>query len=214
MSKFQSYGTITSKFPSSATSSSLATSASTPATSSNWICIQYESTLEADKAFCQHGTLQFGGRGGNGTFYRGGDSDSTHPSVISVLRMDETLAHNLGLKGFLELGSTGVERLGWNKVHGIEKDTNTHSEMDVDSPAETGTNIRQAAAAMDESDVLLTEGEYGRPRRRRDGRGDMMRASPMQDLSQEDIERRENLCEKVLAWFFEWDDTRDATFMS
>ncbi len=159
--------------------------------------------------------MLIGGHGGNGAFSRSGDSDSTRPSVISVLRMDETLAHNLGLKAFLELGSTGVERLGWSQDQALGNDTNRPSQMDVDSPAEAGVNVRQTAtAAMDESDVLLTEGEYGRPRRRRVGRGDMMRQSPMEDLSQDDIERRENLCEKVLAWFFEWDDTRDATFMS
>lgn len=158
----------------------------------------------------------------------GSDNAAARPTIINVHRMDETLAYNLGLKNFVELGSTGVERLGWNQDRvfagdAVDADANASAGAD-DSTAGIGKGPRQAASIMDESDVLLTDEDYGTQQRRRvGGRGrgigmDMMhRRRPMPvaaETSREDLERRDNLCEKVLAWFFEWDDSRDATFSS
>ena len=61
----------------------------------NWICLRYETALQAEKAICQNGTFLHGGNpsaGGAG----GGDEPLL---IVGVMRMDAGVARRLGLAG-------------------------------------------------------------------------------------------------------------------
>ncbi|GFH60460.1 predicted protein [Chaetoceros tenuissimus] len=85
LEKFDKLGTITRKYPSTAFASN------DSALSSNWVCIQYESALQADKAMCQNSSI----------LNMIGGSDSF---IVGVMKVDEIIARKLGLKQFLHNG--------------------------------------------------------------------------------------------------------------
>lgn len=185
MTNFESYGTILSKYP------------STPRTanghepmdmSTNWVCIQYQSALQADKALCQHGSLL-------DAHAHGHQSSSTTsslsvPMIVGVMKMDAIVADKLGLRKFLMEGSSGIEQigLGWNLKQ-------SSSSGDSGSASVTNRHVHGSASAWNENDVLLGNEARG------GGDGSGGRGGGGIDV---DMVRKDGVCYKLLSWVFEW----------
>ena len=104
LNRFGTYGTILAHHggmsgsygsDSAAADSAAAASASSSAANSNWICLRYETALQAEKAICQHGTFLHGGNPS-----AGGAGGRNEPLlIVGVMRMDAGVARRLGLAG-------------------------------------------------------------------------------------------------------------------
>lgn len=94
LARFESYGTVLSRHGGDGSGSG----------GTNWICLRYETALQAEKALCQHGTFLDGGAGRSGEV-----------SIVGVMRVDATLARKLGLSGPMggdsSVGSFGARNL-------------------------------------------------------------------------------------------------------
>lgn len=67
---------------------------------SNWICLRYETPLQAEKALCQHGTFLDGGNPSAGDGAAIDASGRNDPLIIvGVMRMDAGVARTLSLAG-------------------------------------------------------------------------------------------------------------------
>mmetsp|Transcript_33149 Transcript_33149/g.97791 ORF Transcript_33149/g.97791 Transcript_33149/m.97791 type:complete len:467 (+) Transcript_33149:278-1678(+) len=68
---------------------------------SNWVCLRYETPLQAEKAICQHGTLLDGGNpsAGEGMAIGGAGGRNEPLIIVGVMRMDAGVARRLGLAG-------------------------------------------------------------------------------------------------------------------
>lgn len=127
----------------------------------NWVCIEYGSTLLADKALCQHGSLlDVGARGANrlktiSTTKTEADAIKD-VVVVGVMRVDLQVANTLGLRQFLEFGScAGVDRTSFlNDNEEEEKDDGTTASASTQKRTKGNTNI------MNEEDVLLSVADY------------------------------------------------------
>ena len=104
LNRFGTYGTILAHHggmsgsygsDSAAADSAAAASASSSAANSNWICLRYETALQAEKAICQHGTFLHGGNPSAGG--AGGRNEAL--LIVGVMRMDAGVARRLGLAG-------------------------------------------------------------------------------------------------------------------
>jgi hypothetical protein len=182
MSNFESYGTIISKYPSSPSKGGGQSASANPDLSTNWVCIHYQSALQADKALCQHGSLLDVHAHSQSSSMS--SSSMSMPMIVGVMKMDAAVADKLGLKKFLIEGSSGVERIGvgWNLKQGVHG-----------SGAGAGAGAGNPTSAWDEKDVLLMGNESR-------GRG----SGPIRGGVEVDMVRRDSVCYKILAWVFEW----------
>jgi len=84
----------------------------------NWICIRYDTVLEAEKALCQNGTIF--------TMSLSSSSSSYGPNpkmIVGVLRLDIALANALGLDiKAIQSSHTSSSAIPWN--NGINKSQN------------------------------------------------------------------------------------------
>lgn len=104
LSKFQSLGTVISQYPETfpkdtarTTSTAIISQPSESYNVGNWICLQYKTVLEAEKASCQHPSI-LNLPSSTGTMMSG----PRDYVVIGVLPMDETMANRLKLKQYLQ----------------------------------------------------------------------------------------------------------------
>lgn len=179
---FGKFGTIVSKYPSHPRTLSTA----------NWICIQYESSIQADKALCQHGTFL------DMKTDVGSNQSQNTIIVVGVMRMDNVVAERLGLmndwNGMEEENVKGQSLLGLgDKERSISSNTSM-SNMDA-KEGEKDDKVQGSIlkTRLSERDVLLTGNE--RVKRGEKGVGDAF------EISQQN---RQGLLYKILAWIFEW----------
>ena len=100
LNRFGTYGTILAHHggmsgTGGSDSASAAAAVSSSSTNSNWICLRYETALQAEKAICQNGTFLHGGNPSAGG--AGGRNEPLH--IVGVMRMDAGVARRLGLAG-------------------------------------------------------------------------------------------------------------------
>eukprot|EP00979_Chaetoceros_neogracilis_P007214 scaffold1521_cov271-Chaetoceros_neogracile.AAC.22 len=176
LSKFDKLGTVVAQFP------SLVHDSSDEGNGRNWVCIKYQSVLQADKALCQHGSLM--DMHGSHAVTRGGGGAGQQPMIVGVMNMDEVIASRLGLNLFLKadggsVGTGAVNFKGNGRLGGAKG-----------QPTVVGTGrMRTTTTKLHERDVLLTT---GREDRKHSGNNDAILAE------------RDSLCYKALAWVFEW----------
>lgn len=156
LSKFSSLGTVLSKYP----------SLSEISNGTNWIALEYKSYLEAEKALCQNNSILDLGHG--------------QVIVLGVVPVNEQLAINLKLKNFMELGSTGVERLA---VGDDTYDNGTDGKKQLNSE---GTKV------WSEEDVLYKGDNVGHV-----GKG-------VEDEDENASGPKNKTCEKFMKWVFSW----------
>lgn len=186
LASFETFGTIVDKYPSTLSNADY-TAGRRSGSSSNWVCIKYKSSIQADKAICQHGSFMHivGTDSSTGTSnYTGSQQDNT--VIVGVMRMDERGAMRLGLKNYLEFGSTGVENVNKIGQKAIENDTSTSNEEEK--------RVRFASSTMNEDDILLLGNDRKRSRNQTGSNGQIFA----------DVSRSSSACEKFLAWFFNW----------
>jgi len=109
LARFDSFGTVLSHHGSDGSGSG----------GTNWVCLRYETTLQAEKAICQHGTLLDGGAG-----------KGVEVSIIGVMRVDVTLARKLGLSG-PEGGAPSLGSFGSSNLSYEEKEDMMLEERDI-----------------------------------------------------------------------------------
>jgi hypothetical protein len=198
LTNFEGYGTMTDKYPST---SSNGNSKSGIRSGSNWVCVKYDSSLQADKALCQNGSLvHVVGNVSHGKSPSGETSNSMQDDIVivGVMQMDESVAMKLGLKNYLEMGSTGFERIGnsGKQEQGLYQNApSTNDGMKQKNARSADTkqkNARFASSVMDEDDILL----LGDDSRRRNG----AHGSQGEELAG----RGNGPCEKMLSWYFSW----------
>jgi hypothetical protein len=158
LSKFSSLGTVLSKYP----------SLSEISNGTNWIALEYKSYLEAEKALCQNNSILDLGHG--------------QVIVLGVVPVNEQLAMNLKLKNFMELGSTGVERLAvGDGTYDIDNGTDGKKPLNFE-----GTKV------WSEEDVLYQGDNLGHV-----GKG--------VEVEDENASGPKNkTCEKFMKWVFSW----------
>ena len=173
ISKFDSFGTIKTRYPSFLQDRH---------TNTNWVCLQYESALQANKALCLHGTLMDASSGTNGS--------STHQVVmIGVHSMTLDLAWKLGLQHRHDVSKSAME-------NGSETSNDMHIDMETTSKDD---EQRVPPTIMNEADVLLTK--------RDNSRNDRYRKVVTQYTSDEFGSEvgSGTICEKLLSWVFSWE---------
>jgi len=167
LKRFETFGTITSRYPRGGDS----------IIKSNWICLQYDSTLQADKATCQHGCILDAKN-----YYNSSNNKTTSVGkeviILGVMRVDVDVALRLGLRNHIEFGSN------------ISNDTAVviYQEEDKIIPTSLDNNgneeeISQPRVLLQEDDVLLQE--------------DTSSTNKM-------VEHDKGLFEYILAWVFTW----------
>jgi len=138
LTQFESFGTISSRYPSSPFEER--------DVKSNWICLSYDSALQADKAFCQHGAILDANCGGEQEGW--GDrrqcqqgTVSNEVIILGVMRVDIDIAVRLGLRNHIEFGSSVI-----------------HRDRNVVPLTRIGGNMKisQPKILLGENDVLLT----------------------------------------------------------
>lgn len=186
---FEKYGTIVSKYPSQPRGAS---------SSNNWICIEYESSLQADKALCQHGTLIDASRISSGVMKD--DRNPPHSSdiiIVGVMRMDKILADRLGLLDVLHGESDIVGEEHARKRHGgvpnVIAQGNSDDKKESSKMERIGIEGSMYKSKLQESDVLLMGSEKGNRKGDDNLHFDMVMAK-----------NRQGLLYKILAWIFEW----------
>jgi hypothetical protein len=168
MSKFDSFGTIKARYPSSLQERN---------TNANWVCLQYQSALQANKAMSFHGTLMDAN----------GEGGTRQLMIIGVQPMTLDLAWKLGLKSRHEFGSTGVDSEGFNTI-------------DVDMDAHSNGEQRGGQSTLiEEADVLLTRGEISRDKLH----GKFIHQDTTGGFGSE--AGSGTICEKFLSWVFSWE---------
>lgn len=200
LSKFDKLGTVVAKFPSLVihdTSDQGNANANANASDNrnsygdasgngrNWVCIKYESALQADKALCQHGS--FMDMNYSHIVTRGGGGTGQQPMIVGVMKMDEGIASRLGLNIFLNEGGVGV---GTSPVD-LGGERGTHTGMATDMGMDMG-RMGSITTRLHERDVLLTSG------------GDNLKRTGNADADAGLLAKRGSLSYKVLAWVFEW----------
>jgi len=98
LNRFGSYGTILAHHGGIGGNGGGGTDTAAPSSSSansNWICLRYETALQAEKAICQHGTFLNGGHPSAGE----GIARNEPLIIVGVMRMDAGVARRLGLAG-------------------------------------------------------------------------------------------------------------------
>ncbi len=191
---FENFGIVTERFPSSYSNGS---SEHGIRSGSNWVCLKYESTLEAEKALCQNQSLiHIRGQNSvirtnptatsNSSASNGEMSSSFQDDIVAigVMRIDENIAMKLGLTNYLVNGNTGFQRLNQSRSqsHKMNGDKNEDQQM------------RFAKSITSENDILLLGNEKLR-HSSADGQG---------LLDYDDDDRDGGVCEQFLAWFFQW----------
>ncbi len=181
IASFESYGTIIDKYPSTLSCDNFR-NGNRSGSSSNWVCLQYKSSIHADKAFCQHGSLVHvvGGDADRNILNASNVCSSVQQEkiiIVGVMQMNENLAMKLGLKNYLETGNTGVEKISNGSLMHLESETEPRGS---DSKKKT---VTFAPSIMNEDDILLFAN---------DAKTQMIR---YEDAS---------VCGKILAWFFSW----------
>ena len=133
----ESFRTISSRYPSSLLEER--------DVKSNWVCLRYDSALQADKAFCQHGCfLDANSTNGKGDLkHQQQDSNSNEFIIIGVMRVDMDVAVRLGLWNHIEFGING----------GIQKD----KFVAPTSAVNTKTKRTQREGLLKEKNVLLSK---------------------------------------------------------
>lgn len=169
MSKFDSFGTIKTRYPSSLQERH---------TNANWVCLQYQSALQANKAMAFHGTLMDAN----------GEGGTRQLMIIGVQPMTLDLAWKLGLKNRHEFGSSGIDSEGFNT---IDVDMDTHS---------NGEQRGGQSTLIEEADVLLTRGEISRDTKLH---GKFIHQDTTGGFGSE--AGSGTICEKFLSWVFSWE---------
>jgi len=229
IANFSSYGKVVDQYPPSSSTFSTNNNNNGIRTGSNWACVKYESSLQADKAICQNGSLVHitgvnsvsidKSKSNNGTInsdssgpMSSSSSSSPMPSsnftvqddivIIGVMRVNEGIAMKLGLKNYIEIGSTGYEKRIGNRV------IDSNGEVNVIAPAASSSysptnhnNVKQnpnmhfASAINNEDDILLL-GDDNEGGRKKNG----------VDLYDEHNHTgtRGGVCDKILSWYFNW----------
>ena len=194
VANFENYGTITDRFPSTYTNGYAKNGIRS---GSNWICVKYVSSLEAEKALCQNQSLvhvvgqnSFVMPSSNGTMKKKDDLNhyvfQDDIVAIGVMRLDETIAMKVGLANFLENGSTGFQtRNLTNSVDGTTSRSKGGNEK---------KNVRFATSIETENDILLLGNEH------------LKRKSRGGDDEEEDEDHDDDggVCKQFLSWFFQW----------
>lgn len=159
LSKFSSLGTVLSKYP----------SLSEINNGTNWIALEYKSYLEAEKALCQNNSILDLGNG--------------QVVVLGVVPVNEPLALSLKLKNFMELGSTGVERLAVGDGT-YEMDDNVNGKKQL--------NVEGSTKVWNEEDVLY--------------KGDKTRNAEkgVRDEDENASVPKNEICDKFMKWIFSW----------
>lgn len=203
MSRFESLGSIQTSFPSKyherkITIQNTEGKKIEPAMNNNWVCIEYESNLLADKAMCQHGSLlDVGARGANRQKVISktkSEADAIKDVVVvGVMRVDLQVANTLGLRQFLEFGScAGVDRTSFlnNGEEEEDKDDGTTASA---STQKKQTNGSKNTNIMNEEDVLLTLTDY-----------EEMVSDKSQPSYLSTRVGHGGLIEMILGWMFKW----------
>jgi hypothetical protein len=165
LSKFTSLGTVLSKYP----------SLSEINNGTNWIALEYKSHLEAEKASCQNNSILDLGNG--------------QVVVLGVVPVNEQLALSLKLKNFMELGSTGVERIAMGDgIYEID-DTNNNGDKSGKRKLTAETRV------WNEDDVLYKGDDVGKV-----GKG--MREN--EDMDDNASMPKNEICDKFMKWVFSW----------
>jgi hypothetical protein len=164
LSKFTSLGTVLSKYP----------SLSEINNGTNWIALEYKSHLEAEKASCQNNSILDLGNG--------------QVVVLGVVPVNEQLALSLKLKNFMELGSTGVERIAMGDGTYEIDDKNTDDDRSGKRKLTAETRV------WNEEDVLYKGDDVGKV-----GKG--MRDDDMDDNASMP---KNEICDKFMKWVFSW----------
>ena len=182
LSKFDKLGTVVSKYPSLVHDSTF---------KGNWICVKYDSELQANKALCQHGTLMdvdksacvSASASASASVYTGGNGGGEPITcIVGVMSMDEAIASRLGLKQFLNQGGVG------DASAGVGASTGAAIRFNGGKTARMGTT----STRLNERDVLLSGDEHEQRQRRATGNRDAV------------VAERDGICYKALAWIFEW----------
>ena len=97
LNRFGTYGTVLSRHGGGGAAGSSSSVGGTAPT--NWVCLRYETYLQAEKALCQHGTFLDGGLPSSGERRAGGGGGPGSLIIVGVMRMDAALARTLGLAG-------------------------------------------------------------------------------------------------------------------
>jgi len=97
LNRFGTFGTVLSRHGGVSAAGSRSSVGGTAAT--NWVCLRYETSLQAEKALCQHGTFLDGGLPSSGERRAGGGGGPGSLIIVGVMRMDAALARTLGLAG-------------------------------------------------------------------------------------------------------------------
>ena len=98
LARFESYGTVVSQYGGSDYESGNSSWSGPRANSrgedgSNWVCLCYDTPLQAKKALCQHGTF-LNSSPDNGIVGRRDEI-----AIVGAMRIDDALARKLGLRG-------------------------------------------------------------------------------------------------------------------
>ncbi len=213
LTNFASYGTIVDRYPSSTFSNDGASGSGgvQVRTGSNWVCIKYESSLQADKAICQNGSLvhvagmnslssNSNSRSNSGSSPLSPSSNFTFQDdivIIGVMRMNEGMAMKLGLKNYIEIGSTGYEkRIGGSRdVNSSGKGTSTPAiNSNGNVTKQNINNPRFASSINNEDDILLLGDDGGRKKT----------VGNLHHGGQHPVGSRGGVCDKVLSWYFGW----------
>mmetsp|Transcript_24346 Transcript_24346/g.29948 ORF Transcript_24346/g.29948 Transcript_24346/m.29948 type:complete len:540 (+) Transcript_24346:114-1733(+) len=210
--KFESFGKIVDIYPSTlgnnSNSNNINQNNGSVGSFSNWVCIQYEHSLEASKARCQNGS--FIHIVGNSSTLNDNHNHSTATTsnvtggnmaasnmkddivIIGVMQIDDNIAMKLGLKNYLELGSTGIERIG----------RSSHSNISIGGSGkknvggESSKKKVQFASIYDDDDIILMDDNQ---------KGNNRQISSQVYYGGIGSRRDGGVCEQIMSWVFSWD---------
>ena len=188
MTKFETYGIINDKFPSTLGCGAGSHTSHTASTSngcsrdSNWVCIKYKSSLQADKALCQHGSLIHIRGDSLGSSGSSSSTSSSKHVIIGVMQMQDSIAKNLGLRNYLEYGSIGI---------GLVENESSKK------------NVRFAPSIMGEDDILLT-GENNATTATNTTSTAATQQNGNGQVYMTWNAKNGGFCEQLLSWYFDW----------
>lgn len=165
-SRFRSNGTILSRYPTIASSTN----------NSNWVCFEYKSRIEAEKALCQHGTFLDA-------------TDSSNITIIGVMRVNAVIAQKLALKGSFG-GANSVTRRAQDNENENSRRSRMDENVSVDQTTKNDvyTPSPKKKALLSEDDILL------------------FNSSPQGTITcdNENIGIRGTFVLMILTWIFQW----------
>ena len=177
LNRFGTYGTVLSRHGGSSIGSG-----SGGTTPTNWVCLRYETYLQAEKALCQHGTFLDGGLPSSGERRAGGGGGAASLIIVGVMRVDAALARTLGLAG----PGGGVAPTSVRTASGVASGVGVGGRSSI-------TSKSNASALLAEEDILLGGG------------GGEDHSAALADVPGRYAKGGDGgVCEKVLSWVFMW----------